>query len=171
MKPTLIYLFDEPPTEAVKIWPEFSDVHMIDIKEQWESEMPLISGRRLSAISIPEGSEKALHIVSHEVYDSHHVVCITVRPEPGAWPDWWTRLGQNIASMRGISVAWHTRHEVCEVMGLREYKIAVMALDRCAELLRSEGVDTSPEAMRTEKALSKAIETLRSTGFRAPRNR
>ncbi len=167
-------MFDQPPTEAIKIWPEFSDIHMLDIPKEYrdyqQHGMPILAVDDLVVVSIPEGSEDGLKILIDEVHDNY-VACVSVRPNPGAWVDWWARLGQNVTSLRGVSVAWHNRHDVLECMGLRQYRIGVIALDRCAEYLRSEGIEASTEAMRSEKAVTKAIETLRATGFRAPRKR
>jgi hypothetical protein len=42
-------------------------------------------------------------------------------------------------------------------------------LRRCAAILRSPSIDPSPAAMRTEMALTRAIEALSSTGFCAPK--
>lgn len=43
------------------------------------------------------------------------------------------------------------------------------SLVRSVEILRGPAVPASPEAMRTEQALSRAIDVLRDTGFRVRR--
>ncbi len=173
MKPTLVYLFDKPPTEAVKIWPEFSDVHMLDLAETLrdydQHGMPVLCVADQVVISVPEGSEGALKILKDEAHENY-VLCVAVRQTPGVGTWWINRLAE-ILSPKGILVATHDRHDICEVMALREFRQGIIALDRCAELLRSEGIDASNEAMRSEKAVTKAIETLRATGCRAPRKR
>lgn len=81
---------------------------------------------------------------------------------------WWARL-EDAAKRHGIELAEHERHHVVSTVAYRLFKDGFRAISDCADLVRGEGVDPSPEAMRTEKALSRAIEVLRSTGFSAPR--
>jgi hypothetical protein len=173
LKPTLVYLFEKPPTETVTIWPEFSDVHMMDLTETLrdydEHGMPVLSVAEHIVVSVPEGSMGALKILKDEAYENY-VLCVSVRPTPGVGTHWINSLAE-ILSPKGILVAKHDRHDICEVMALREFRAGIIALDRCAELLRSTGIDASSEAMKSEKAVTKAIETLRATGCRAPRKR
>lgn len=173
MKPTLVYLFEKPPTEAVTIWPEFSDVYMLDLPETFrdyeQHGMPVLCVAERIVVSVPEGSESALKILKDEAHDNC-VICVSVRSTPGTGTHWINRLAE-ILSQKGILTASHDRHDICEVMALREFRNGIIALDRCAELLRSTGIDASNEAMRSEKAVTRAIETLRATGCRAPRKR
>lgn len=173
MKPTLVYLHDETPTEAVKIWPEIRDVKAMDVSETRElsekSGMPVLAVGDWVVISVPEGSPGSLELIREHLYDNY-VVAVTVRKSPGAWYGWWAKL-YDIALERSVLVTMHDRHELCEALALRAFNIAVRHLDDAADLVRGEGINASPEAMRSEKALSKAIELLKATGFRAPKNK
>lgn len=173
MKPTLVYLFEKPPTETVTIWPEFSDVRMLDLAETLRDYdahgMPVLAVADQIVVSVPEGSEGALKILKDEAYENY-VLCVIVRSTPGVGTWWINRLAE-IVSPKGILVATNDRHDVCTVLALREFRAGIIALDRCAELLRSDGIDASSEAMKSEKAVTKAIETLRATGCRTSRKR
>ena len=173
LKPTLVYLYDEPPTDAVKIWPEVNDIHMLDLRreivEYDRHGMPIMSVADLVVVCIPEGSDGALHILEGELPDNY-VACVSVRKSPGTWPAWWVRLDALTRSRR-VLATMHDRHDVCEVLALRNFNLALRHLDDCVDLVRGDGIEATPEAMRTEKALSKAIELLKATGFRAPRRR
>lgn len=169
LKPTLVYLFDGAETEAIKIWPEIGQVVEIDARAEAETYDGIpVWGHENTVVSIPEGSEPALKLVLAEVY-GHDTWTVSVRRRTGLHVSWWARLGE--LATRDVILSDHTRHDVVEAIALRKFHDGLRALEDSAELVRGEGIDPSPEAMRTEKALSRAIEALRATGFRAPKNR
>lgn len=163
----------EDPTETTVSWPEIADVERLDLPKEFVAYkshgMPILARGDLIVVSVPEGSEEGLQIVQTEAYD-HYVGCVAVRRRSGQLHvSWWARLEAAMRD-RGIGVCRHDRHDVLEVLAHREFFIGLRALEDCVELVRGEGIQSSPEAMRSEKALTRAIEVLRSTGFRAPRN-
>ncbi len=162
-------LIDDP----VVSWPELGQVNVIDAEEVMKTYdvlgMPAWSNQVASVVSIPEGSEHALYLLEGEA-THHDVLCISVRRNPGLHHGWWGRL-ELLAKEREVRIVEHIRHDVLEAIAFRQFTAGLRALEDAADLVRSEGIETSNEAMRTEKALTKAIETLRATGFRAPRKR
>jgi hypothetical protein len=170
LKPTLVFLFEDP-AEPRTSWPEFAKVEAIDVPAEigpYRHHGMAIWCHENTVVSLPEGSEHALEMVLNEACYPE-TLAVSVRRRPGLWVDWWNRL--NDVVRRGVGIAEHIRHEVLEVIALRHFKDAMRSLENCADLVRGEGIDPSPEAMRTEKALSRAIDSLRASGFRAPRNR
>lgn len=51
----------------------------------------------------------------------------------------------------------------------RKFYLALESLEQCAETLRGDQVCASDEAMRTEKAVTRAIEILSTSGFKVQR--
>ena len=162
-------LVDDP----VVTWPELGKVHVLDAEEAmktYESHgMAVAVVHGPCVVSLPEGSEHSLHILEREM-SWEDVLCISVRRVPGLHVGWWSRL-EYLAKERGIAIVEHHRHDINEAVALRQFTTALRALEDAADLVRSEGIETSNEAMRTEKALTRAIETLKGTGFRTPRKR
>lgn len=159
-------LFEDPTVS----WPEIGNIRTVDAEEElklyemrtgnvWCYDGPLI-------VSLPEGDEHCMEILEPEL-NRDKILCISVRRVPGLHTGWWSYL-EFLAKKAGIGVVSHSRHEVNEMVAQRLFSDALRALDDCADLVRGEGIDASAEAMRTEKALTRAIEALRSTGFRAP---
>jgi hypothetical protein len=170
LKPTLIYLIDDI-SETRESWPEFGKVEVVDVPHEMKTYHQHGMGVWTQAdavVSLPEGSEQALEMVLNEAFYPD-TLAVTVRRRPGLWVSWWNRL--NDVTSRGVGIAEHTRHGVLEVIALRHFTDARASLDKCAELVRGEGIQPSPEAMRTEMALTRAIEILQATGFRTPRSR
>lgn len=60
-------------------------------------------------------------------------------------------------------------HEQAAEAAFEHYREGLRRLFAAVELLRGPYVDASPEAMRTEQALTRAIDVLRTQGFGAPR--
>lgn len=174
LRPPLVFmhvsmLIDDP----VITWPELGAVHVLDAEE----EMKLYEGHGMAimvnhgpcVVSLPEGSEHSLHILDAEL-THHDFLCISVRRVPGMHVGWWKYL-EYIAKEKNVAIVEHNRHDINEAIAFRQFTVALRALEDSADLVRSEGIETSVEAMRTEKALTKAIETLKGTGFRTPRKR
>lgn len=171
LKPTLVSLFEDP-TDTVTLWPEFRGITAIDvglaITDYRQHGMPIWCHEDV-VVSLPEGSEHALEILLGEM-TRDDVLCISVRRRPGMYVGWWTRL-ETAARSKGIYLAEHRRHEVVSTVAYRLFRDGLRLIEDCADLVRGEGVDPSPEAMRTEKALTKAVEALNATGFTTPRTR
>lgn len=163
-------LVDDP----IVTWPELGQVRTVDAEEELKTYdshgmpvMDLASGP--CVVSLPEGSEHALYLLGEELSWSD-VVCISVRRAPGMNLGWWGRL-EDRAKQEGIRVAEHNRHDVNEVVALHLFEEGLKALGDCHDLFQGAGIDPSPEAMRTEQVLARAVAALRATGFRAPRSR
>lgn len=174
MKPPLVFLHvsmlvDDP----VVTWPELGRVHVVDAEEELKTydshgmAVAIVHGP--CVVSLPEGSEHALKILDKEL-SRHDVLCVSVRREPGMWMGWLGYL-EYICKERGVIVVEHNRHDVIEAVAERLFRDALRMLEDSAGMVRSEAIEASEPAMRTEKALSKAIEVLNATGFRTPRAR
>jgi predicted metal-dependent hydrolase len=61
------------------------------------------------------------------------------------------------------------KHDVAEAAAHKSFYEAVRLLQETAKFLRGSDIQASVEAMKTEKAVTKAIELLKATGFQAPR--
>lgn len=174
LRPTLIHLhvamlIDDP----IVSWPEMGATTEIDAEEELKvyEELGAVhwSARGPQVVSLPEGSEHALRLLEGEAW-RQDILCISVRRAPGTHRSWWLRL-EDIAAAIGVTIVEHNRHDVNEAIALRQFTTALRALEDAADIVRSPGIEPSNEAMRTEKALTRAIETLKGTGFRAPRKR
>jgi hypothetical protein len=174
LKPPLVFLhvamlIDDP----VVTWPELGKVEEIDAEEVMKTYdvlgMPAWSNQVPSVVSLREGDEPSLYLLESEM-TRHDALCISVRRRPGLYVGWWSRL-EAAAKECGVGIAEHNRHDVLEVVALRLFKDGLRMLDDCVDLVRGVGIDPSPEAMRTEMALTKALQVLHASGFRAPRKR
>lgn len=174
LRPPLVFMHVEMLVDDPVIsFPELGQVHELDAEEEmklYESHgMAIAVVHGPCVVSLPEGSEHSLHILDREISRSD-VLCISVRRVPGTHRSWWLRL-EDLAKEHGVTVVEHNRHDINEAVAYRQFTTALRALEDAADLVRSEGIETSNEAMRTEKALTRAIETLKGTGFRTPRKR
>jgi hypothetical protein len=176
LKPRLIHLhtamlIDDP----VVTWPELGPTEIVDAEEELKTyELHGLGVLGLAngpcVVSIPEGSDHALYLLEQELFGNSDVLCISIRRGQGLHVSWWARL-EALANENKVCLADHRRHEVLSTVAYRLFKDGLRMIEDCADLVRGEGVDPSPEAMRTEKALTKAIESLHATGFRAPKTR
>jgi hypothetical protein len=162
-------LIDDP----VVTWPELGAVNALDAEEEMKTYeahgMPVwvCNGDGPYVVSLPEGSEVCMQMLEGEI--SHDdVLCVSVRPVPGVHRGWWDYL-EHVTKKHDVAVVDHDRHDVLEAIAFRRFTDGLRSLEDAVDLVRSQGIRTSNEAMRTEKALTKAIELLRATGFRAPR--
>ena len=178
MKPTLVYMYDSLSDVPDQFWPELGGITPVDSEMEYKLRDPeappemwrgSVYGLGEVVISLEEGSELSLRLLEDEGLTAR-VLCLSVRRRPGLWVGWWQRL-ESLAKLHGVGIAEHTRHDVLEVLAFRRFRDGLRALESCADLLRGEGVDPSSEAMKTEMALTRAIEALRATGFRAPKKR
>jgi hypothetical protein len=59
-------------------------------------------------------------------------------------------------------------HSAASFEAMLYFDDALLSIKACANILRSNRIDQSEEAMKCERALTKAIELLEASGFRAP---
>lgn len=160
-------LIDDPVTS----WPELGKVEVVDAEEVCKTYdvlgMPAWNCGIPSVISIPEGSEHALHLLEGEI-NHDDVLCISVRRTPGVHRSWWLRL-EDLARENRVMIVDHNRYDVLEAIACRLFLDGLRAIEDSADILRSEGITASPEAMQTEMSLTRAIQTLKATGFKLRR--
>lgn len=168
----MVFMYVSYDDRAVS-WPELGKVEEVDAEEVMktyeELGMPAWNSGTPSVVSLPEGSEHALHLLGGEI-NREDVLCISVRATQGENRSWWLRL-EDMAKEHNILVVDHNRHDVLEAIAFRLFTDGLRAIEDSADILRGEGIDTSNEAMRTEMALTRAIQTLKASGFRAPRKK
>jgi hypothetical protein len=160
--------------DPIVTWSEFGQTQVIDVEQGLriydDGGHALGLNHGPCVISILEGSEQALYLLEEGLGDVGDVLCISVRRTQGMHVSWWTRL-ESIARDNDIYLTEHRRHDVLSTVAFRLFQVGSRAIEDCADIIRGEGIDPSSEAMRTEKALTKAIDVLRASGFRVPKTR
>lgn len=173
MKPTLYYLY-ETGTFAPRLadWPELGTIELVEAGDHYIQNFCMgyrddISDR---VYTMQRGSDYGLKTLRH-ITEGGRVVALygeSLQPTPEMDLSWHRKL-EGLASLRGFIVCDFNRHDVCAALGRKAFWDGIELLQQAAEVIRGPAIMASPDAMKTETALTRAIESLCKQGYKTPR--
>lgn len=168
VKPSLLYLRKtDEPEPRLAVWPELGEYDVRDSHEEYLQNFcmgdAVDTGPRV--VCVAHGDEDALKYIDQCI---RNVQVIAIRGKLDHLSPWAGLLYEVCGRHEIIFCAWD-RHEIAASLGRKAYWDAIELLQDAVEYLRSPAVQASPEAMRTETNITRAIEALSMSGFKTPK--
>jgi hypothetical protein len=164
---SLMYLYRKGETvpAAAADWPEVGVVNLMESEEQYSQNFCMGGPFECYSdiISIGCDDEDGLKYIG--LLKGFKVVAVRAGT---MGTDWAIRL-QGACDRANAVLTYFDRHDVMAALGRKAYWDGLELLQVAVGYLRGVGVHASPEAMRTEAALTRAIESLGTNGFNAPK--
>ncbi len=152
-------------------WPEAGAVEIADAEEMYLQNFCMgfsAEASEPSVVSVAAGSRYGLSLISERLIPAT-VVMVRARDHSDSDDVSWDQALAGLAAERGFQVVTHSRHDLVAALARAMFADVIDLLDGCAALLRCDGLSATAAAMRTEIAVSNAIDSLKGSGFSAPR--